>query len=252
VITAVAADEEVAWLLPGLSAPSRARVHHVDELLPQGYGRYLRLFHPFVPWASEPAEAVPKGSRRSWQSLAQEAGVTFHSELSWRSLEPVVPLVTDGGRRYSVYEGQLESFTANRLLTALVATGPAQPVFFVYSHPGCLIATPNHEPLAFRGLAEELDVVREAAGQAPGPTYIWPEDRRWLVTTDADLVSTYVACDIEAAESLMADGELEVLAVTRNTRIDDGSDQLNGTGYPEDYPGRAETSEGEPSHLSRG
>lgn len=233
-ITAVAADEVLAWLLPRLSTPYRDRVHHVDELLPEGYDRYLRLFHPFVPWASTPAEAVPKDSRRSWQSLAHEAGVTFHNELSWRSLEPVVPVLTDGGRRYATYEGQLERATANRLLTALAEASPRQPTFFVYSHPGCLIATPNHEPLAFRGRADELDAVHEEAGQVLGPTYIWPEDRRWLVTTDYDLVSTYVACGSETAEGLMADGELELLPVTRSTRIDNGSDLLNGTGYPED------------------
>ena len=37
------------------------------------------------------------------------------------------------------------------------------------------------------------------------------------------------------SEALTADDTLEALPVLLNTRIDTGSDQLNGTGYPEDY-----------------
>ena len=235
VVTNVDAEENLRWLLPGLANWTNPLVHHVSELLPPRYESYLRLFHPFVPWTSRKADLVPEGQSRRWESLAQEAGVSFHSELTWTSLEPVVPILPDGGRRYATYEGQIERSTAKRLLAVLAASGPAQRVYFLYSHPGCLISTPDHEPLAFLGEPEDFEVVIDAAAPASGPTYMWPEDRRWVVATDCDLVSTFIACDAPTGAALMADIGLETLPVSLDTRIDNGSDQLNGTGYPEDY-----------------
>jgi hypothetical protein len=235
VVTKVNAEEQVEWLSHGLTVWTNPWVHHVSELLPSGYHSYLRLFHPFVPWTSKKADPIPEGQSLTWESVADEAGVSFHGELGWQSLEPVIPILPDGGRRYATYEGQIERSTANKLMAVLAASGPAQRVYFVYSHPGCLIATPNHEPLAFLGESTDFEAVIDAAAPAYGPTYIWPEDRRWVVATDYDLLSTYIACDARACEALMAESGLETLPVSLNTRIDKGSDQLNGTGYPEDY-----------------
>ena len=140
----------------------------------------------------------------------------FHGELTWRSLEGLSSRFCrmGGQRRYAVYEGQIERSTANRLLAVLTKDDPGQRVYFVYNHPGCLIATPNHEPLAFVGGPGDFDVVIKAAA-AGGPTYIWPGDRRWLVATDYDLPSTYIACDVPTSEALTADDILEVLPVSR-------------------------------------
>ncbi len=235
VVTVVDAEEQMAWLVPRLADSPNPWVHHVNELLPAGYDSYLRLFHPFVPWTSKKEDSIQGSQSRTWASLADEARVLFHGELAWRSLEPVIPILPDGGRRYAVYEGQIERSTANRLLAILAANDPAQSIYFVYSHPGCLIATPDHKPLAFVAGAGDFDSVVRAATPAGGPTYIWAEDRRWLIATDYDLVATYIACDARTSEAVTAADELETLPVSLITRIDGGSDQLNGTGYAEDY-----------------
>ena len=39
----------------------------------------------------------------------------FGSELMWRSLEPVIPIIEGGGRRYQVAEGDLDRSTRRRL-----------------------------------------------------------------------------------------------------------------------------------------
>ncbi|MFD7442971.1 hypothetical protein [Streptomyces sp. NPDC059909] len=41
-----------------------------------------------------------------------------------------------------------------------------------------------------------------------------------MVTTDYDLLSTYVGCSAQTSELLLADDELEILPVTLQTRVD--------------------------------
>ncbi|MXV99113.1 MAG: hypothetical protein F4126_03545 [Acidimicrobiaceae bacterium] len=45
------------------------------------------------------------------------------------------------------------------------------------------------------------------------PQLWWPDDRSWIVATEIDLVSTYVACSRPLAEDLMADDQLEAIRV---------------------------------------
>src|SRR4051794_4772473 len=47
----------------------------------------------------------------------------------------------------------------------------------------------------------------------------WPEDRAWVVASDIDLPSTYVAGSAELAERLMGDGRLEALRVELGSPI---------------------------------
>jgi len=236
VVTAGSGKEQMDWLRPRLARSSNRWAHWVDELLPSGYDSYLRLFHPFVPWDSEIAEPVPRDRLRSWETLAAENGIVFHGELQWNSLKSVVPILSDGGRRYATFEGQIERSTANTMMSVLATSGPSQHVFFIYSHVGLM--TPNDEPVAYLGEPQDFDAVIEVAG-LPGPTCIWPEDRRWLVATDFDMPSTYIACDASTSDALMIESGLETVAVSLNTRIDQGSDQLNGTGYSKDYKPRS-------------
>jgi hypothetical protein len=82
--------------------------------------------------------------------------------------------------------------------------------------------------------------VQEAANQdlgsvdesAPGPEFVWPADRSWILNTDYDLDSTYVACDEDLAEAILADPTLEALPVSRDTWVDDGADRINGQAAP--------------------
>jgi hypothetical protein len=70
----------------------------------------------------------------------------------------------------------------------------------------------------------------------PGPEFVWPADRSWVVNTDYHLDSTYVACDEDLAEAILADPTLEALPVSRDTRVDDGADRINGQAAPSQAP----------------
>lgn len=62
-------------------------------------------------------------------------------------------------------------------------------------------------------------------GRTDGPEFWWPQDRGWVVTSDADLVSTYVGCSATAAEHVLSCPEIEALLVTPKTRVDFNADE---------------------------
>ena len=90
-------------------------------------------------------------------------------------------------------------------------------------------------PLLYRTSVTLYREVQDAANQdlggvdesVPGPEFVWPADRSWIVNTDYDLASTYVACDEDLADAILADPTLEALPVSRDTRVDDGADRIN-------------------------
>ncbi len=204
------------------------RVHRVGELLPPGYAVYLRLFHPFLPWGVDPYSA-DESQRRTWKSLAVEAGATFGSELMWRSLEPVIPIIEGGGRRYQVAEGDLDPSTRRRLFSVLSAHTRSQPLYFFY---GLSTLITGHGPILFRADIDSVEQVvalarSERFSTVESPEAVWPEDRSWVFFTDYDLVSTYIACNRTLGSALAADDRLETCEVSRDTRIDDNADNPN-------------------------
>jgi hypothetical protein len=201
-------------------------VHRVGELLPAGYAAYLRLFHPFGPWGIDPYLA-DESDRRSWKSLAAEAGAQFGPELTWRTLEPVIRLIEGGGRRYAVAEGNLDPVVRRRLFSVLAAFTAPQPTYFYYGLSS--VVTGNGEVLLrapLDAIEEVVAAVREGEIDAAveTPELVWPEDRSWVVCTDYDLVSTYIASNRMLASALISDERLEVVEVSRQTRVDDRAD----------------------------
>ena len=220
---------QIPWegsLVPILSGAGRCGVV-LGSLLPPGFDRYLRVFHPFVPWDARFGRV---SATRTWRQLADEAGVAFGPTLTWRQLAPVVPLSADGASRpWAVWEGELEPATADALFEGLEReqSGPYLVGYELaaYGRPG--------RALLFRG--EALDDRLEAAAVARSigvfsgsPEYLWPNDLRWIVRTDWDLTSTYVASSHDGAERILADPRVETVEVNLDTRIDDAADERPG------------------------
>ena len=59
------------------------------------------------------------------------------------------------------------------------------------------------------------------------PSLWWPADNRWCVGTDVDLMTTYAGGSSAAIETLLADDQLEVLAVPDNQSITWEADTIN-------------------------
>jgi hypothetical protein len=230
----VPVDQALKWLPPAEARPTH--VYRVRELLPSGYVSYLRIFHPFV--AGEWAEAgldTPPGPR-TWRSLAAEAGVVYHPELVWRSLEPVIG-GAEGPRPLWVREGLIDDPTRSALFDALSYMTGNQPAFFYF---GLARIVWGLEPSLFSAPVPAVeaacasawaDVKLEESGWPAGPEYVWPRDRSWLLSTDYDLTSSYIACNKTLGDVLIADDQIEVLPVSLDTRIDDDADVINGKSF---------------------
>lgn len=197
-------------------APEDSNGHTVAELLPDGFDAYLRLFHPFTVWRV--------AGRAIWQTLADQASVRFHAELMWPTLRPVLRHDAEG-HRYQVAEGELEPIVKGPLYRHL---SPAVQDF-AYFYYGLAATVHGRRPLLFQaplGAATQVaDRVRASVGaDLAGPEYLWPADRSWVVNTDYDLTSTYIACSQATAAALLTELALEILPVTRHTRVDDDAD----------------------------
>lgn len=144
----------------------------------------------------------------------------FGAGLTSRQLERVLP-IRGKGRRYGVADGELEPETAAALIATLSESTKEKMVYFYFGLAAVIRA---EVPMVFRGPLSSFEQVRgladEAAGQhVPGPETMWPEDRSWVVVSDYDLVSTYIACDRPTAGLLLGRSDLEVLRIERPTKI---------------------------------
>jgi hypothetical protein len=64
------------------------------------------------------------------------------------------------------------------------------------------------------------------------PGLWWPEDASWCVGTDVDLLTTYVGASGAAIEALLADEQLEVLAVPDTQSVTWQADTINSLPAP--------------------
>lgn len=206
---------ELAWLRDRLGRSQAGPGHVVSELVPSGYEAYVRIFHRF-----ESADGA--GRSRTWQAWAKDSGVPFHAELShwWLRDEDRSP----GRSLWQAKEGALDDGSRRALARVLAGVSGDQAAYFAYDLVALLWG--EDEPLVRRASLADLEAVREAVRDVvgdSGPEFWWPQDRSWVITTDYDLLSTYVGCSAETAELLLGDDELETLPVTLQTRVDWGT-----------------------------
>ncbi|MEV6651252.1 hypothetical protein [Streptomyces sp. NPDC051219] len=118
-------------------------------------------------------------------------------------------------------DGALDERSRRALARLLGMVSGEQAVYFAYDLAAMLWG--DDGPLVCHSSLADLENVRESVrdlvGES-GPEFWWPQDRSWVVTTDYDLLSTYVGCSAQTSELLLEDDELEILPVTLQTRVD--------------------------------
>jgi len=201
-------------------------IHTVAELLPDGYARYLRVFHPFLSADRLDPDRTKPGHVRTWRSLAQEVGAVFHPEITWWSLTGALGGEEAVDRPWYVSDGSLDEPVRSALFD-LLGGSEAPEVYYLYHLAGIMW---GDGPLLYRAPLGGHRQVQAAASELLGdygPEFVWPVDRSWVVNTDYDLVSTYVACDEVTAQSILDSPDIEALPVSRLMRVDDGADEIN-------------------------
>ena len=211
---------EEAWLTDvGNGKAADGYPVRLAETLPAGFPRYLRIFHPFLPWGTQDGPDPASAPRTSWQDLARAAGLRFDKHLVDEDLDPVLPM-RDGQHPFELWEGELHPVPRKALFAHLAAHSPG-PVFFYFG-----LATRLDGPLLFRAECSAVDEVKRIAAAdidhpgLKGPEYVWPADRSWFVHTDFDCVSTYLGCDEELAAQILDDPAIEALVADLDDRLE--------------------------------
>jgi hypothetical protein len=151
----------------------------------------------------------------------------LHPEITWRSL--IHALGGEGAehRPYWISDGYIDEPTRTALFTLLGDASEGE-AFFLYNLAGIMWAD---GPVLFLRPLQDHHLVQAAAMERlpmdTGPEFIWPMNRAWILNTDYDLVSTYIACDERLAQRILDSPRLEALPVSREMRVDDGADRVN-------------------------
>jgi hypothetical protein len=214
------AERRLAWLKQRLTPSTDETAGHVvTEVVPEGFPAYVRVFHAWL------AEDDPD-LLSTWRERAEIAGARYHGELTSHALASALP--RQGGARWVVDEGELDPRTRNALVRILTGVTADQPVYFAYD---LAMIVGGDEPVVWRSSLDGLDEVRTSMYPSPagfeGPEHWWPEDHSWVVGTDYDLCSTYIACSDELARLLTEDEQVEAVLVMPESRVDNGADALN-------------------------
>lgn len=199
----------------------------VQDLLPNGYDAYLRLFHPFLP--------ITPGLPVSWAEMAARAPLVFHGELAWESYPP--NLIRD----YELWSGHLPEPIETSLVRTLTQELRDAPCGFHYSLAGYHSIG---KPLAYQSTIDAwFDVeaafrvdTHQPSGWVYGPETVWTLDRSLVVHTNYDLTATYIACSNRMAGVLEREPALEISRVMQMSRVGDRSDELNPRLHPDPPP----------------
>ena len=226
------------------------------KLLPDGYPAYARILHP----AEERVGA--EWRQVGWTEIAARTGGTIHplvqfhrltrgewegqapwpGQLADDQLDALIPLLaqattTPGACSFCVWEGYGEVTGAVQFLTAsssgIPPTPPAGPLPPAGLDRLPRLHLPNRGYLVLRGAVDDargvgVDFLPAPFGSRLGPNLWWPDDRAWVVASEIDLDSTYVAGPRTLIDAILAAPALEALESEAGAPITLDSDTLNG------------------------
>lgn len=244
-----AARDALSWLKGELASGPSLR-----SWIPDLFDGYARLLHPAYRSREDGSASEPV----TWKDIAAWSGRQLKPSTSFEAVERRESgLVWSDQPGHSAPEsGQLEVGHFRRLSHLLAETTSTPDDLLVltwsgYGHPtgggysrkprawsrarsvltaaqeelelsACLSAT-GRRYLLHRG-SLQTPPEGESTGIQDPPSFWWPSDRSWFVSTDIESRSTYVAASTALIERLLADGVFEVLAAS----LDDPFDGVEG------------------------
>jgi hypothetical protein len=224
----------------------------VKQQVPQRYDGYVRVFHPAFD---------DKGNPATWAEVASCTGRYPHRLMQWHCIVgALAPHSMDDadwhGTRPAL--GELEAGTLDVLCSKLAKqTGRVNECCFGLStiHGGMevlaegkpLLSFPHREFVVLSGplrAAGELAVGPDqsqdlwvqdrksnylylTSGIGQAPNLMWPSDRSWFVSTEADFDSTLVGGNRSLINEILEDRRLEAYSVEPTDSLAEDADQNN-------------------------
>jgi hypothetical protein len=193
--------------------------------------------HPLAQWnpLSTPRDEAPRGPR-PWDGEEPRTG-----NLSDRQLDALIPLLAHATTSsetgwFCLWDGFgfLHPGSISVAFSANPWSEPAGEPWRAGRDVSALprLQLPNRDYLMFRApVAAARLVGRELGPYAlpwrEGPNLWWPDDRAWVVASEIDLHSTYIACAAPLSAALLASDDLECFAVSPDDRFAFDSDRVN-------------------------
>jgi hypothetical protein len=212
----------IAWLAgSGMTSGRRVR-----SWLPAVFEAYARIAHPAGEGDATGFRHVRWSEIAAWSGKRLDRGSSI-LDLAQRSDGA---RWDEGPRRWLPENGRLVSPHFERLvgiLAAHTATPGAVWLLVWYGYGGLPLpervlrrVAMDIDPswrgtgrryVLLRGAIEELDGGQAGSPVEAPPSFWWPDDRAWFVSTDIGSLSTYVGASSAAIARLSADDLLEVL-----------------------------------------
>jgi hypothetical protein len=242
------------WVVDSL----KTFAQNVASIVPSGFESYARVFHPaqrshpdsprrvrWVMW-TEIATAngrvvhpemqfegiVPSGTFDGYNQVGSQPGLWDHvpNEGDFEDVAPLLVILrtfTTTPERcwYAIWEGWGRA-------TPLVKVGAPPPI----AEPDVLgdqepasFETPHRRYYLFEGpLDAQLDPACDVFDHQ-SPSLWWPDDRKWCVATEIDLMSTYVGGSAGCIDAILSSPHLEALPATLTDEIGRYGDRINPT-----------------------
>lgn len=224
---------EVMWLKERLEQPwgRGDGCNYVASIIPSGYESYGKIFHP--------GYLGDENQEITWTELARYFNRKPHSQMQWyRIVEHDSPYFKHIKLREPAmgHFPQKQAKTLIEVLSKFTKT-PDDCLFAVWDGWGGLEAEKRWpEATSFHASGREYILLGgpiEAAAMSVLPfceqsaSMWWPRDRAWCVTTEIDMMWTFVGGTIACIEELLAAGCLEVYHAKIDDRVDINEDKIN-------------------------
>jgi hypothetical protein len=219
------------WLLAGL----RGFGESVLSIVPAGFERYVRLFHP--PYRRRNGQLLPV----RWAEIAAVRGKRCHPGMQLHALTDSYQLGNPPPPDFDHWPqlGSLPLPECRALATALTRWTSAETAWFAFWNGygdtrdnELLVSSPT-----FKAPAREYFLLtgppHAATGKLPdsgrfqSANLWWPDDHTWCVASEIDLITTYIGCSEQCCQALLDVPGLETLEIDPATGIDFDSDFLN-------------------------
>ena len=225
-LEAVANVDGALWGFERIASFKAARV---GSLVPQGFDRYARIFHP--GWRMEGQRRVPV----RWGDMAACTGRRAHALMHWDAIAP--PHMTE---TEPPDEGTMPREVALPLLDIFLRHTRRGPcwlgVWSGYGRDSYRAHVPQPAASFDSGGGREWDLFRAPLDEAflpvIGPPFeqtanlIWDANRSWWLTTDIEFNSSYIGGGELLIQALLDSDELETWPVAAADGIAD-PDPLN-------------------------